>query len=63
MSSFSQENISNSNSKDISQINNENKINKSLKEKYKIVPEHHPLEFYSLGKKLMSKYKILANRN
>ena len=49
MSSFSQENISN-NSKDISQNNNENKKIRSLKEKYKIVQEYHPLEFYALGK-------------
>ena len=55
MSSFSQENISN-NSKDISQ-NNEGKKNKSLKEKYKIVQENHPLEFYALGKINTNLYK------
>lgn len=56
MSSFSQENISN-NSEVISQNNNEKKINKSLKEKYKIVQEYHPLEFYALGKINSNSYK------
>ena len=58
MSSFSQENtISDNNLNDISHNNNENEINKSLEEKYKIVKEHHPLEFYALGKINSNLYK------
>ena len=50
MSSISQEK-SISNKKEISHhINNKNDNNKQAKEKYKILPENHPLEFYALGK-------------
>ena len=56
MSSVPQDNTIN-NLKDISNKNTENLPIKSLKDKFKIIKEHHPLEFYALGKINKNAYK------
>ena len=57
MSFLSQENKSNNNINDINDFSNKNNDNnnssniiKSIKDKYKLIPKFHPLEFYALGK-------------